>query len=115
MTKVAPAVYSSRQGFDERLARNLQPGDKWLTLQLRCTSLFVTHHSLPSHTFFEPVIAQVKFSYRMLEVSVFFFEIDYFISTGFANRVAVKSSLARFLEVLASAVVEIMVNALPAK
>jgi len=81
---------------------------------MRCTSVFVQHHILPSQTFFKPVIAQVKFSYRLLEVSVFLFEIDYFISAGFANRVARQSFLTRFQEVLAPAVVEIMVDAFPA-
>ena len=81
---------------------------------MRCTSVFVQHHILPSQTFFEPVIAQVKFSYSLLEVSVFLFEIDYFISAGFANRVARQAFPTRFQEVLASAVVEIIVDAFPA-
>ena len=81
---------------------------------MRCTSVFVQHHILLSQTFFEPVIAQVKFSYSLLEVSVFLFEIDYFIGAGFANRVARQPFPTRFQEVLAPAVVEIIVDAFPA-
>tara|TARA_Y100000815_G_C12958001_1_gene355545 strand:- start:250 stop:513 length:264 start_codon:yes stop_codon:yes gene_type:complete len=76
-------------------------------------SLRPTSHPAQSD-FFEPVIAQVKFSYSLLEVSVFLFEIDYFISAGFANRVARQPFPTRFQEVLAPAVVEIIVDAFPA-
>ena len=50
--------------------------------------------------FFKPIIAQVKFSYSLLEAIVFLFEIDYFISAGFADRVARQPFPTRFQEIL---------------
>jgi hypothetical protein len=77
------------------------------------TSVVVQGHTLPSQTFFKPVIAQIQFSYSLLEVSVFFLEINDLICAGFPNRITRQSSFTGLQEILAPAVVEITVDAFP--
>ena len=55
---------------------------------MRCTSVFVQCHTLPSETFFKPVIAQVQFGNRLLEGGIFFSETNHFIAVGFSDGIS---------------------------
>jgi hypothetical protein len=64
--------------------------------------------------FFEPVIAQVQPGFRLLQVLVLTLEIDDFVAIGLANRITRETLLAGFQLILAPAVIQVGINALPA-
>ena len=80
---------------------------------MRCTSVVVQYHTLPSQTFFEPVITQIQLSNSLLEVGVLFTKVHHLITVGFANNVTSQPFLTGFQKVFAPAVIQIAVDAFP--
>jgi hypothetical protein len=64
--------------------------------------------------FFVPVIAQVSFGHRLLVIRFLTIEINDFVSIGLANCINREPLLAGFQKVLAPAVIQVGINALPA-
>ena len=79
---------------------------------MRCTSFVVQGHTLPSQTFFEPVIAQVTFSDSLLEILVLTLEINDLVGMGFPDSITRKPLLAGFQDILTPAVIQVGMDAL---
>ena len=78
---------------------------------MRCALFVVQDHTLPSQTFFEPVIAQIELRHGLLQVAVLTLEASDFISVGFTYGIARKTLLASLKEVLTPAVIRVGVDA----
>jgi hypothetical protein len=76
-----------------------------------CTSFIVQGHTLPSQTFFEPVVAQVKLGHSLLQIFVLAFEACHHVSIGFPYGISGQTLLACFQEVLAPTIIETGVDA----
>ena len=49
---------------------------------MQCASVVVQYHTLPSQTFFEPVIAQIQLCHSLLQITVLALEAGHFIGVG---------------------------------
>ena len=65
---------------------------------MQCASVVVQDHTLPSQTFFEPVIAQIQFGHRLLQIAVLTLETGDLIGVGFPGSIARQALLAGFQE-----------------
>jgi hypothetical protein len=78
---------------------------------MRCALVVVQGHTLPSQTFFEPVVAQVQFGHSLLQVAILALETGDLIGIGFAYSIARQAFLAGLQEVLAPAIIQVGVDA----
>ena len=79
---------------------------------MRCASVVAQGHTLPSQTFFEPVIAQLQLSHRLLKVGMLALEAADLIGVGCPGSIAREPLLASCQEILAPAVIQIGIDAL---
>ena len=78
---------------------------------MRCASFVVQDHTLPSQTFFEPVIAQVQLGNSLLQIAILTLEAGDFIRISFAHCIARQALLASLQKVLAPEVIQIGIDA----
>ena len=74
-----------------------QTDDRQLS-PMQCASVVVQGHTLPSQTFFEPVIAQVEFRHGLLQILVLTLETRHLIGICFPGSIAGQAFLAGLQE-----------------